>query len=135
MAKRRQRTDADRRARQCERLSRLMRVLKLILGPGRWDVEGLANELECSTRTIHRLLQTLTMAGVPWFFDNECQAYRVQAGFRFPGIDAHGSTTSSLGSAECKRLSSMVGQAIKDGERFLTSLREFSSVLDTLVKE
>ena len=59
-----QRTDSERRARQCERLARLLRVLHCILGPGRWDAESLANELECSTRTIHRLLQTLTVANV-----------------------------------------------------------------------
>lgn len=33
------------------------------------NADGLARELECSTRTVHRILQTLSMAGVPWCFD------------------------------------------------------------------
>src|SRR5438045_8687025 len=85
MAKKR--TDAERRARQCERLSRLLRTLHLIMGPGRWDAGALARELECSRRTVHRLLQTLSMAGVPWHYDETHQAYRVRRGFKFQGLD------------------------------------------------
>lgn len=85
MAKKR--TDAERRARQCERLSRLLRTLHLIMGPGRWDAAAIARELECSRRTVHRNLQTLSMAGVPWYYDETCQAYRVRRGFKFPGLD------------------------------------------------
>ncbi len=81
MAKRR--TDAERRARQCERLARLLRVLQIILGPGQHDVKRIARELECSERTIFRDLQTLAIAGVPWYFDESCQSYRVRPGFRF----------------------------------------------------
>jgi predicted DNA-binding transcriptional regulator YafY len=74
------RTDAERRVRQCERLGRLLRTLQLIMGKGRWDAIGLAEELECSRRTVYRLLQTLSMAGVPWYFDESCRAYRVRPG-------------------------------------------------------
>jgi hypothetical protein len=82
------RTDAERRARQCERLSRMLRVLQLIMGPGRWDAEGLARELECSPWTIHRILQTLSMSGVPWHYDEAKRAYRVRPGYRFSDDDS-----------------------------------------------
>lgn len=81
------RTDAERRVRQSERLSRLLRVLHCIMGPGRWDADALAKELEVSPRTIHRLLQTLSMANVPWFYCKQTGSYRVRPGFRFPGLD------------------------------------------------
>lgn len=84
MAKKRPRTDAERRLRQCERLGRLLRILQLISGKGRWDVDGLAQELECSRRTVYRMLQTLSMAGVPWYFDDQARAYRIRPGYRFP---------------------------------------------------
>jgi hypothetical protein len=84
------RTDAERRIRQSERLSRLLRVLHCIMGPGRWDADALARELEVSPRTIHRLMQTLSMANVPWYFCKQTGSYRVRQGFRFPGIDGSG---------------------------------------------
>lgn len=127
MAKKKQRTDAERRARQCERLSRHLRVLRLILGPGRWDSEALARELECSTRTVHRILQTLTMSGVPWYFEDELRAYRVRAGFKFPGLES----TKSNFEVTPQQLSTLTGarQLLADGERFMESLRQFCLTL------
>lgn len=127
MAKKKQRTDAERRARQCERLSRHLRVLRLILGPGRWDSEALARELECSTRTVHRILQTLTMAGVPWFYEEELRAYRVRSGFKFPGLES--SKSISEPTPHHLTLLTSAQQLLADGERFIDSLRQYCTLL------
>lgn len=127
MAKK-QRTDAERRIRQCERLSHLLRTLHLIMGKGRWDADGLAEELECSRRTVYRLLQTLSMAGVPWFFDKSCRAYRVRPGFKFPVIETIASTDATLADSSGE-LEPLVEKLISDGEAFAATLRQ---LLDTL---
>ena len=85
-----QRKDAERRVRQCERFARLIRITRLLLGHGRWGPDDLAKEIACSPRTIYRDIQTLSMAGIPIHFDKSCQAYRVPEGFRFPGIETKG---------------------------------------------
>lgn len=131
MAKKR--SDAERRARQCERLSRLLRVLRLILGPGRWDAEALARELECSPRTVHRDLQTLSMAGVPWFFDNECQAYRVRPGFKFPALQISSATDSTVNPDPIVLLAN-AKKILAESEKFLDSLRQLVSCLEHLTK-
>jgi hypothetical protein len=122
----RPRTDAERRARQCERISRALRVLQCIVGPGRWDVQALADELECSTRTIQRVLQTLSMAGVPYRYDAELHAYKVPRGFRFPGI---GSARSLSDISDIERLRSEAKRMLRDAARFSDSLQSFYEAL------
>lgn len=123
MAKK-QRSDADRRVRQCERLGRLLRLLHLIMGKGRWDAGTLAEELECSRRTVYRLLQTLSLAGVPWYFDESVRAYRVRPGFRFPDIEQPKQLPTNLG-ADDPELKPVIDQLIRDGRAFAVTLNNF----------
>jgi len=97
------RTDAERRVRQGERLSRLLRTLRCIMGPGRWDADSLARELEVSPRTIHRIMQTLSMANVPWYFCKEDGCYRVRPGYRFPGVEENDRSSTVTDPAAIKR--------------------------------
>ena len=63
--------DAERRLRQADRLARVLRVLQLIQGRGRWDTKAIAQEIECSERTVYRDLAVLELAGVPWTYEKE----------------------------------------------------------------
>ena len=56
----------------------------MIQGRGRYDIDDLARELECSTRTVFRDLNVLELAGVPWYHDESERCYRVRPDFRFP---------------------------------------------------
>ena len=122
------RTDAERRIRQVERFSRLLRVLNCISGSGRWDAEALAKELECSRRTVHRLLQTLSMAGVPWYFDETTKAYKVRPGFRFPLFAKAAQTTADEEQVEILR---QAEEALQQAEAVVTKLRELCERLTT----
>lgn len=133
MAKSRNRTgsDADRRVRQCERISRVLRVLHCIMGPGRWDAEALALELECSVRTIHRDLQTLSMSGVPFRFDQDAKAYRVRAGLRFPGVDRATSPPSQPELPSAAEVLPHARELLRSTERFLEALKTFCRLLES----
>ena len=81
-----------------------------------------------SRRTVYRLLQTLSMAGVPWFFDKSCRAYRVRPGFKFPVIEPTAKTDAPL-AVTSSELEPLVEKLISDGETFAATLQQF---LDTL---
>jgi predicted DNA-binding transcriptional regulator YafY len=76
--------DAERRLRQADRLARVLRVLQLIQGRGRWDTKAIAQEIECSERTVYRDLAVLELAGVPWTYEKESSSYRVRPDYQFP---------------------------------------------------
>ena len=80
------RSDRDRRVRQSDRIARVMGVLNLVQSRGRWNAKAMAAELGCSERTIYRDLEVLEFAGVPWFFDEQDQCYRVRPDYRFPNL-------------------------------------------------
>lgn len=128
------RTDAERRVRQSERLGRLLRVLRCITGPGRWDAEALANELQCSTRTVYRLLDTLTYAGIPWYFDDKLRAYKVRPGFKFPLLDPCGPRSEPLSARQAMQAAASARKMLADGERFLETLRAFCESVEAVAK-
>ena len=78
------RPDAERRVRQNNRIGRILRLLQLIQGRGRWNSKEIAAEIDCSERTVFRDLQVLEMAGIPWMFDERSRCYRVRPGWHFP---------------------------------------------------
>jgi biotin operon repressor len=98
------------------------------MGKGRWDVDSLAEELECSRRTVYRDLQTLSMAGIPWFFDNELRAYRVRPGFRFPGIESGQKAINE--EKDIESLRAVGRQLLENGKRFIELLRAFCEQLE-----
>src|SRR3954447_22770404 len=73
--------ESERRLRHNFRLARLLRFLELVSGRGRWNPRSLMEELEVSERTVHRLRETLELAGVPVFFAKDENAYRVRPDF------------------------------------------------------
>ncbi len=78
------RPDRDRRVRQNARIARVLGVLNLIQSRGRWTSKAIAEELECSERTVYRDLEVLEFSGVPYFKDHTDQTIRVRSDFRFP---------------------------------------------------
>lgn len=125
------RSDADRRIRQCERLARLMRTLQLISGKGRWDANALAEELECSRRTVHRLLQTLSIAGVPWYFDEATKAYRVRPGYKFPAVE-DAPVGGIREGTELGDFHHQLKQVAKDAQRLVENVAELEGLLRSL---
>jgi predicted DNA-binding transcriptional regulator YafY len=87
LANKRHRSDADRRVNQADRFARILRLLELIQGNGRWNARALAREFECTEQTIYRFLRVLEYAGVPFYFDRENQCYRVSEQLRFPVLN------------------------------------------------
>lgn len=82
------RSEADRRARQSQRIGRALRLLCLIQERhGRWDLQALAGELGCSTKTVQRDLLALEAAQIPFYFDKQSCCYKVRPGFRLSILD------------------------------------------------
>lgn len=110
-----------------------MKVLYLISGRGRWDAAALAEELECSTRTIHRLLQTLSIAGVPYYYCDHTKAYRVRPGYKFPLLEVQPRTMKEEPASP--ELDEAMDKLLRDGEAFAASLNEFLDSLRHLKDE
>ena len=78
------RPDRDRRVRQADRLARILRVLELVQSRGRWTTKAIAEEIECSERTVYRDLDVLRFAGIPYYREGDQQFVRVRPDSRFP---------------------------------------------------
>ena len=78
--------DRDRRVRQADRLARILRVLELVQSRGRWTTKAIAEEIECSERTVYRDLDVLRFAGIPYYREGDQQFVRVRPDFKFPVI-------------------------------------------------
>ena len=89
------RPDRDRRVRQNARIARVLRLLNLIRSGSR-NAAGLAQELECSERTVYRDLEVLQFAGIPWFFNEKRQRYEVRPDFQFPTVNLTDNETIGL---------------------------------------
>lgn len=112
------RPDRDRRVRQSERLARILRLLNLIQSRGRWDRQGLAEELQCSERTVYRDLQVLEFAGVPFYVESPRGYYRVRTDFRFPTLAL--SKDEAIGQAIATRISQVDGLDVSPGVNIVT---------------
>lgn len=126
------RTDAERRARQCERIGRVLRVLQLVLSRGgSWDANAIATELEVSERTVYRDIQTLQMAGVPIYHDEQIQGYRVRPGFRLNGLDEHPKPSRSS-SASSDTPADLADATVNAAKRILVAAEEVAVLLENL---
>jgi predicted DNA-binding transcriptional regulator YafY len=119
------RSESDRRLQQATRFARVLRVLELIQGRGRYGVKEMAAELECSERTIFRDLNVLELAGVPYEADRETHSIRVRPGYRFPSL---GLTDDELiGQATATAAASTQGLDITSGARPTTRKLQVAS--------
>jgi predicted DNA-binding transcriptional regulator YafY len=118
------RTDADRRLRQNIRLARVLRVLQLLQGRGRWNAKSIAAELECSERTVYRDLSCLELAGIPWAWDEEERCYKVCPDFRFPALNL--TEDELLDQATATAITTAAGLAI--GAGFRPTTRKLAAV-------
>ncbi len=109
------RPDPERRLRQVHRLARVLKVLELIQGRGRYGIKEIAAELESSERTIFRDLAVLELAGVPWHFDKKERFYRVRPGYNFPAVNL--TDDELIGQATAGTLTSSPGLDVTKGAR------------------
>lgn len=80
-------SDSDSRIKQADRSAKMIRVMQLVQGNGRWDGQALAKEFECAKRTIERYITTLEFSGVPIYYDKTEKCYRLRFDFQFPVLN------------------------------------------------
>jgi predicted DNA-binding transcriptional regulator YafY len=126
--------ESERRLRHNFRLARLLQFLELVSGRGRWNVGSVMKELEVSERTVHRLRETLELAGVPIYFDKSNGSYRVRSGYRFPPL--HLTEAEAMSIANAAALESSKALHLPGGARSVvrkiadTSSRRVASILE-----
>ena len=125
------RPDRDRRVRQSERMARVLSVLNLIQSRGRYNARAIAEELEVSERTVFRDLEVLEFSGVPWFFDERDQCYRVRPDFRFPTLAL--TEDEAIGQALATTLAKSPGLNV--GEGATSTTRKLAATSPDEIKE
>lgn len=119
------RPDRDRRVRQAERLASVLKILELIQSRGLWTTKSLADELECSERTVYRYLDVLKYAGVPYYREGQHHFVRVRPDFKFPIITL--SEEEALGQALATAVTKAPGLDVSAGASATTRKLEASS--------
>ncbi len=77
-------------------------------------------------------MMTLGMAGVPWRYDQELQAYRIQPGFKFPAIEVTKGPKPDLPMAKVAKAKAAARKALADVETMGDALRDLFQALDDL---
>ncbi len=95
-----------------------MSVLGLIQSRARWNTQAIAQELECSERTVFRDLTTLKFAGVPIFYSEHEGCYRVRPDFRFPVLAL--TSDEAIGQSVASSLVSLPELAVSPGPAAVT---------------
>lgn len=113
------RSDADRRLRQSERFSRILRLLVLLQRRSGSTMADLTQELECSERTVFRDLQVLELSAVPWWCDRRTQRYLLQPGWQFPAMQL--TPDEIIGHAVATSISRAAGGTIAEGAKKATA--------------
>ncbi len=78
-----------------DRVSRLLQLITLLQTRTGWDARSLSRELEISTRTLYRDLNTLEAAGIPCRSEDG-GGYRIQQGFFLPPVSLSASEVLGL---------------------------------------
>ncbi|HKI16997.1 MAG TPA: WYL domain-containing protein, partial [Isosphaeraceae bacterium] len=77
------RSEPERRERQAGRFARILKLLELLQCRTPYNAGTLAAELKTTSRTVHRDLQVLALAGVPCDYDREQGRYVLRGDYRF----------------------------------------------------
>jgi predicted DNA-binding transcriptional regulator YafY len=127
--------DAARRANQTERLARALRLLELLCGLKCHTLDGLAQELNCSTKTVRRCLHVLRAAGYEWRFDKYRKSYELISSpqFRLPITQL--SNDELLGQVVAGILSSAPGLDLAAGARRTTQKLAAQLSLDAALSQ
>jgi predicted DNA-binding transcriptional regulator YafY len=107
------RPDSERRLRQADRFSRILRLLELLQDPLVHDARSLAVQLGATERTVYRDLKVIALAGMPFCYDPERGGYVLRGDYRF--AIAGLSDDELLGQATAAALTSTRGLDVGEG--------------------
>jgi predicted DNA-binding transcriptional regulator YafY len=107
------RPDSERRLRQADRFSRILRLLELLQDRHVYDAKALGVRLGATERTVYRDLKVLELAGMPCDYDPDRGGYVLRGDYRFA---VTGLTDDELlGQATAAALTSAKGLDVGEG--------------------